>query len=73
MPLDYKEFSAKIKSKYPEYSDVDDLTLAQKVIEKYPEYKDKVVFEPVKKKTIRNYLPFPLLWDRMAKILVFPR
>ena len=68
MPLDYKEFSAKIKSKYPEYSDVDDLTLAQKVIEKYPEYKDKVVFEPVKKKrrygiTFRS-LFFGIEWQK---------
>lgn len=45
---DYKEFAAKIKEKYPQYKDVDDLTLAQKVIEKYPQYKEKVTFEEVK-------------------------
>ena len=52
MPLDYIEFSKKIKTKYPEYSDVDDLTLARKMVEKYPEYKNEVTFgdEPVKKK-----------------------
>ena len=47
------EFAAKIKEKYPEYKDVDNLKLAQSIVEKYPEYKEAVVFEttePVKKK-----------------------
>lgn len=44
---DYIEFAAKIKEKYPQYKDVDDLTLAQKVIEKYPQYKEQVTFENV--------------------------
>lgn len=47
------EFAAKIKEKYPEYKDVDNLKLAQAIVEKYPEYKEAVVFEPaepVKKK-----------------------
>ena len=47
--VDYIEFSAKIKEKYPEYKDVDDLVLAQKIVEKYPEYKEKITFEDVKK------------------------
>lgn len=42
MALSVQEFSAKIKAKYPEYSSVDDRTLAEKVIAKYPEYKGKV-------------------------------
>lgn len=46
--MDYIEFSAKIKEKYPEYKDVDDFVLAQKIVEKYPEYKEKVTFEGVK-------------------------
>lgn len=50
MPLDYIEFSKKIKAKYPEYSNVDDLTLAKKMVEKYPEYKDQVSLDPIKKK-----------------------
>lgn len=50
MPLDYKEFASKIKAKYPQYKDVDDMKLAQKMVEKYPEYKDQVQFEPIKKK-----------------------
>ena len=30
---DYIEFSQKIKEKYPQYKDIDDLTLAQKMVE----------------------------------------
>ena len=45
----YIEFSAKIKEQYPQYKDVDDLILAQKMVEKYPEYKEKVSFEEVEK------------------------
>lgn len=51
MPLDYIEFSKKIKQKYPQYKNVDDMTLAQKMVEKYPEYKNQVVFKEVKKKS----------------------
>ena len=54
MPIDYKEFASTIKTKYPQYKDVDDLELSQKMVEKYPEYKDKVTFEPLKKKTLRD-------------------
>lgn len=43
--MDYKEFSAKIKSKYPQYRDLDDRELAEKVIAKYPEYKNQVTIE----------------------------
>ena len=39
-----KEFAAKIKAKYPDYKDVDDLELTNKIIAKYPEYKDQVDF-----------------------------
>jgi len=44
-PVNVQEFSKKVKEKYPEYKDVDDLTLAQKIVEKYPEYKDRVSFD----------------------------
>ena len=49
-PLTPQQFSAKIKAKYPEYKDVDDIVLAKKIIEKYPEYAKKVSFGEVKKK-----------------------
>lgn len=42
MALSVQEFSAKIKQKYPEYQNVDDFQLAQKVVAKYPEYAGKV-------------------------------
>lgn len=44
-PVNVQEFAKKVKEKYPEYKDVDDLTLAQKIVEKYPEYKDRVQFD----------------------------
>lgn len=47
-----EEFARRIKEKYPQYIDVDDLELTQRIIDKYPQYKDTVSFEPpaVKKK-----------------------
>lgn len=39
-----QQFAQKIKTKYPEYSDVDDLELTNKIIEKYPVYADQVKF-----------------------------
>lgn len=41
----YIEFSAKIKEKYPQYADIDDKLLAEKMIEKYPQYAEQVTFE----------------------------
>lgn len=40
-----QEFSKKIKEKYPEYQNVDDTVLAQKMVAKYPEYQSKVSFQ----------------------------
>lgn len=40
-----EEFAAKIKEKYPEYKDVDDLTLAKAIVDKYPEYEPVVSFD----------------------------
>lgn len=45
------EFSKKIKEKYPQYKDIDDVTLAKKMIEKYPEYSSRVNFNIEKKKS----------------------
>ena len=42
--LSVKDFAAKIKAKYPEYKDIDDVTLSNKIVAKYPEYKDVVDF-----------------------------
>lgn len=44
MALSVKDFSARIKSKYPEYKDIEDTELATRIVEKYPEYKSEVDF-----------------------------
>ena len=49
----YVEFATKIKEKYPEYKNIDDLTLAQKIVEKYPEYKEKVTFDDVQTEPVK--------------------
>ena len=36
------KFAARIKTKYPEYRDMNDTLLAQKILAKYPEYADMV-------------------------------
>ena len=42
--LSVQEFASKIKSKYPQYKDVDDNLLTSKMLDKYPIYKDQVDF-----------------------------
>ena len=49
-PLD---FAKKIKEKYPQYKDVDDMVLVDKMVAKYPQYKDQIDFTLKKKK--RNF------------------
>lgn len=44
--MDYKEFSAKIKSKYPQYSDMNDEELARKMVAKFPNEYGDVTFAP---------------------------
>ena len=46
MPLSLTDFAAKVKEKYPDYSDIDDSTLVNKIVEKYPAYKDSVDLTP---------------------------
>ena len=40
--MNIEEFGAKIKQKYPQYSDMSDIDLGQRMIKKYPQYKDMV-------------------------------
>jgi hypothetical protein len=40
------QFAESVKAKYPEYKNVDNATLAQKMIAKYPEYANKVTPTP---------------------------
>jgi len=42
MALTIQEFGAKIKAKYPQYSDMSDADVGNKMLAKYPEYKDMV-------------------------------
>lgn len=42
--MDYKEFSQKVKAKYPQYQDMDDLDLARRMVGKYPDQYSDVVF-----------------------------
>lgn len=58
--MNYNEFAQKIKTKYPQYADMDDLELTQKMIAKYPEYKEQVVFEKPKSKSV-NLTPSGLI------------
>ena len=53
--MNYNEFAQKIKTKYPQYADMDDLELTQKMIAKYPEYKEQVVFDKVEKPQQTEY------------------
>lgn|GEM_PF-5658731 len=40
--LSVDDFAAKIKAKYPDYSDMDNRDLAQRIVAKHPEYKQSV-------------------------------
>ena len=40
------DFAAKIKAKYPDYSDIDDSELTRRIIAKHPEYADVVEMKP---------------------------
>lgn len=43
--MDYNEFGERIKAKYPEYKDMDNLELSRRIVAKYPEYKEHVSFD----------------------------
>src|SRR3990167_7054798 len=42
MPVSREEFAGKIKSKYPEYQDIEDEKLVDRVLAKYPQYKSEI-------------------------------
>lgn len=48
--MHYTEFSQKIKTKYPQYQNMDDRELAQKIVAKYPQYND-ITFDEVQQPT----------------------
>jgi len=39
------QLAKKIKSKYPQYNDMDNDVLVNKIIQKYPVYKDQLITE----------------------------
>lgn len=43
------------RQKYPQYSDIDDMTLATKLSEKYPQYSD--LLDKVKKGSLKSFFP----------------
>ncbi len=42
-----QEFAKKIKSKYPQYKNVDDIELARSIVQKYPQYQSSVDFSTI--------------------------
>jgi hypothetical protein len=40
--LSPSQFASRVKAKYPEYADLDDVELARRVVAKFPEYRDAV-------------------------------
>lgn len=54
--MDYNQFAESIKTKYPQYKEVDNLTLSKKMVEKYPAYASKVTFNEQKKQSFGESL-----------------
>lgn len=54
--MDYNTFAENIKTKYPQYQDMDNKELAQKMVVKYPEYKDVTFNEPIQGGVEKNVL-----------------
>jgi len=47
--MNLQELGQTIKQKYPQYNNIDDTVLANKILEKYPEYQSKITVETTKK------------------------
>jgi hypothetical protein len=59
--MNYTEFSKKIKTKYPQYADMDDYELAQKMVAKYPKQYNDVTFDKVENKKGIDLTPSGLM------------
>jgi hypothetical protein len=57
--MNYTQFAQRIKNKYPQYQDIDDLELANKVISKYPQYQQQIEFDatPLEQTPQEQYIP----------------
>jgi len=64
--MNYKQFSQNIKTKYPQYQDIDDLELANKMIAKYPQYQEQVEFDDV----VEQAQPEPTLMEKIRGISI---
>lgn len=61
-----EQFAARIKAKYPDYKDVNDTDLVNRIISKHPEYKDSVDFgtgQPVAKTQAQTAPSFAAIPD----------
>ena len=54
MAITESEFAEKVKTKYPQYKDIDDSELVFKVLDKYPEYKTQLGEKEYSKNLITN-------------------
>ncbi len=59
-PLNVKDFAASIKAQHPDYAEVDDYELTNRILDKYPEYKDALAPTVYDKTLLRaNQLGIP--------------
>ena len=63
------EFARRIKTKYPEYAQLNDTTLTQRVIAKYPEYRSLVQTEPT---SMPQAAPQPTNTEPNARLASMP-
>ena len=54
MAITESEFAEKVKTKYPQYKDIDDSELVSKVLDKYPEYRTQLGEKEYSKNLITN-------------------
>lgn len=77
MPVDklsIEQFAQRVKAKYPQYKDVNDTELVNKLTAKYPEYKQKIKYDqpsqqsaPVEFKPMTDWLTVPNSYSPIDK------
>ena len=71
-PLSLDQFGATIKAKHPEYADIPNADLAQKVLDKYPQYKDMVQTTPSVDLSNKQGQGTYAMWDTAGHKLEVP-
>lgn len=66
--MDYNEFAEKIKTKYPQYKDMDNRELATRMVEKYPQYNDVTFDTPKQEKRGIDLTPSGLVKQGLATV-----